>query len=104
ETTYNTGVGVDNIEFDETGNLYIGCHPQLLKYLGHAKDSTKLSPSVFLKLTYNDADKTFTQETLYTDDGSNLSGGSVAAPYTKPNGEQVILAGSVFERKILVLE
>lgn len=104
ETTYNTGVGVDNIELGEAGNLYIGCHPQLLKYLAHAKDSTKLSPTVVLKMTYNEADKTFVQETLYTDDGSKLSGGSVAAPYKTPAGKEVILVGSVFERRILVLE
>jgi arylesterase/paraoxonase len=104
EAVYNTGVGVDNIELDDAGNLYIGSHPQLLKFLGHSKDSTKLSPTVILKLAYNETEKTFTQETVYTDDGSKLSGGSVAAMYKKPDGQEVILLGSVFERKILVLE
>jgi arylesterase/paraoxonase len=104
ETVFDTGVGVDNIELDETGNLYIGCHPQLLKFLGYSKDSTKLSPTVILKLTYNKTEKTFAQETVYTSDGSNLSGGSVAAPYIQPNGKQAILVGSVFERKILVVK
>lgn len=104
ESSFDTGIGVDNIELDHTGNLYIGCHPQLLKFLGHSKDSTKLSPTVVLKMTYNDDSKTFTQEIFYTDDGSDLSGGSVAAPFTKPNGEEVILVGSVFERKMMILK
>lgn len=104
EAVHDTGVGVDNIELDDAGNLYIGCHPQLLKFLGHSKDSTKLSPTVILKITYNEASKSFNQEIIYTDDGSNLSGGSVAAPFTKPNGEEVILLGSVFERKMMILK
>lgn len=104
EMTYDAGVGVDNIELDDAGNLYIGAHAQLLKYLGHAKDSTKLSPTVLLKLTYDETNKKFAKKTIYTDDGSKLSGGSVAAPYTKANGKVVILAGSVFERKMLVVD
>ncbi|MFB0907735.1 MAG: SMP-30/gluconolactonase/LRE family protein [Spirosomataceae bacterium] len=104
ETVFDTGIGVDNIELDNAGNLSIGCHPQLLKFLSHSKDSKNLSPTVVLKMTYNEDSKTFKQETIYTDDGSNLSGGSVAAPYIQANGKQIILAGSVFERKMLVLK
>lgn len=104
EAVYDAETGVDNIELDEAGNLYIGCHPQLLKFLSHSKDSTAKSPTSVLKLTYDETTKTFTQKNIYTDNGSKLSGGSVAAPFTKSNGEEVILIGSVYERKMLILK
>ena len=37
--------GVDNIELDAGGNLWIGSHPQMLAFTRHAKDESILSPS-----------------------------------------------------------
>lgn len=44
--------GPDNIDIDEVGNLWVGCHPKLLKFLAHSKDHSKLSPSEIIKITY----------------------------------------------------
>lgn len=104
----DTGVGVDNIDVDFDNNLWIGCHPQPLKFLAHAKDSTKLSPSSILKLVYiPEADYRFIQEGIYSDSGKQLSGLSVAVYYEphaqkgKVQANNTLLAGSVFENKIL---
>ena len=93
----NLGTGVDNIELDNEGNLWLGCHPKLLAFLSHAKDSTALSPSQILKIKYESKGK-FTAEELYLNDGKPISGSSVGAVYQN----NILLIGSVFERKILV--
>jgi arylesterase/paraoxonase len=90
----NTGTGIDNIEVDEKGDLWIGAHPQLLKFTAHAKNSEKKSPSEVLKITVSDG--SFDQETIYRNDGVQLSGSSVAA--VKGNR---MLVGSVFEPVLL---
>jgi arylesterase/paraoxonase len=91
-----TGTGVDNIELDPAGNLWVGCHPQLLKFLAHAKNENALSPSEVIRLTPSD-DGGFTQETMYMNDGSEISASSVAAVY-KDN----LLIGPVFQRHFVI--
>ena len=44
-----TSTGVDNIEVDAQGTLWVGCHPQLLKFVSHAADPKNHSPSQVLK-------------------------------------------------------
>ncbi|GAB4253643.1 MAG: arylesterase [Saprospiraceae bacterium] len=93
------GTGVDNLDFDEAGNLWTAAHPKMLAFLAHAKDPAKRSPSQVLMLTRDDNGQ-FTQvEELYLSDGNPLSGSSVAVNY---NGK--IFVGSVFEDGVLVLE
>jgi len=78
--TTDLGTGVDNIDVDEAGNLWIGAHPKLLDFVSHAKDSTKYSPSQVLRLTpVGDCD--FTVEEIYLNDGSEISGSSTAVYY-----------------------
>ncbi len=101
---HNTQSGVDNIEVDQFGNLIIGAHPKMLKFLGHATDSTKLSPSQILKVVYlPETNYKFLQEEIYLNDGTPLSGSSVGAYYQWPDGKNDLLVGSVFESKILRL-
>lgn len=90
--------GVDNLEWDENGNLWVGAHPKLLKFLGHAKDRKKLSPSQVLMIDLKN-DQNARVENIYINDGEPLSGSSVAAPY-----KNTILVGSVFEDGVLVLD
>ncbi|MFQ5770861.1 MAG: strictosidine synthase family protein, partial [bacterium] len=45
------GTGVDNIELDTAGNIWVAAHPKLLTFVKHAKDPQKLSPSQILKIT-----------------------------------------------------
>ncbi|UBM58913.1 SMP-30/gluconolactonase/LRE family protein [Marinilongibacter aquaticus] len=96
--------GVDNIEIDADGNLLIGCHPQMLKFLGHAKSAANRSPSQIIKVVYlPETDYKFLQEELYLNNGDPLSASSVGAFFSNKNGENNLLVGSVFESKILRL-
>ena len=91
------GTGVDNIEFDKEGNLWIGCHPDLLHFASYAKQKKKTSPSELLKITYREKGD-YTVESVYTNDGSELSATSVAASYGN-----LIFAGTVADDKLLIL-
>ncbi len=94
KSEFFTNTGVDNIELDTEGNLWVGCHPQLLKFLSHAGDSTAHSPSEVIKLTPKD--NSFEQATIYINDGSELSASATGAVY-KDN----LLIGPVFSRHFL---
>ena len=87
--------GVDNIEVDRHGVLWIGAHPKLLTYLRYTKDPNKLSPSQVLRLT-PEADGSFSVDEVYLNDGTALSGSSVAAVF-----RNIMLVGSVFDGKFL---
>jgi arylesterase / paraoxonase len=87
--------GVDNIDIDEAGNLWIAAHPKLLDFVKHAKDSTKYSPSEVLKLTPTDKNG-FKIEEIYLNDGSEISGSSTAVYY---NNE--LFVGVVFNHTLL---
>jgi arylesterase/paraoxonase len=86
-----TGTGVDNIELDADGNLWVGAHPQLLTFVKHADDPANKSPSQVLKLSPD-----FSIEEVFLSDGSDLSGSTVAA-----RAGQRLLIGSVFEPHLL---
>jgi arylesterase / paraoxonase len=88
--------GVDNIELDEKGNLWIGSHPQLLKFTAHASNPEKFSPSQVLKLSPQASGK-YKVEEIFLNDGTQYSGASVAAIY-----QNTMLIGSVFEDSILL--
>lgn len=86
--------GADNIELDENGDVLIGCHPQMLKFVAHAKDPANFSPSQIIRINSKD----FSVEELFLNDGTEYSGSTVAAPY-----RGVYLVGSVFEPALLIL-
>ncbi len=92
----DTNTGVDNIELDTEGSLWVGCHPQMLKFLGHAKDEKALSPSEIIKIKLLDNGK-FEQTTVYLNDGSEISASSVGAVY-----KDKLLIGPVFQGHIVV--
>lgn len=88
--------GVDNIEIDAAGDLWIGAHPKLLTFIDYSKDSTVLSPSQALRI-HPSATGGAQIENIFIDDGSILSGSSVAAAY-----KNILLIGSVFDEKFLL--
>lgn len=92
------GTGVDNIEFDSEGNLWVGCHPNLLRFTAYAKGKKETAPSELLKIAYRDKGD-FTVESIYTNDGSQVSASTVAAPF-----ENYLLVGNVKDSKMLILE
>lgn len=91
----STGTGVDNIELDTEGNLWVGCHPQLLKFLSHAKDEKAKSPSEIIRLR-NKGNGEWEQVTVYLNDGSQISASSVGAVY-----KNILLIGPVFQSHFL---
>jgi arylesterase/paraoxonase len=81
----------DNINVDpETGEIWIGAHPQLYKaseYLTNPEEN--ISPSQVLKIKVSDGQSKITE--VYSNDGTEISGSTVAARY-----KDAILVGTVF--------
>lgn len=88
------GLGLDNIDVDSEGTLWIGAHPRMLDFLAHAQDAKNLSPSAVVKVTPAGDATTF--ETVYVNAGEEISGSSVAV---HEKGRLVI--GPVFDPKFL---
>jgi arylesterase/paraoxonase len=85
------GSGADNIEVDAAGNLWIGAHPKLLRVGAHAKDAKEPSPSQVFRVTPGGD-----VEEIYLDDGTQISGSSVAAV----RGDR-LLVGQIFDNGFL---
>jgi arylesterase/paraoxonase len=92
--TYPLGTGLDNLNVDADGALWTGAHPKLLVFKEHASDPETPSPSQVLRVVPNGDD--FEVEEVWVDDGSLMSGSSVAWS----DGERVV-AGAVFEGKLV---
>jgi len=92
------GTGVDNIEFDKKANLWIGCHPNLIRFSAYSKGKKATSPSEIIKINFESKDN-YTVQKVYVDDGQVMSGASVAAPFG-----DLILAGNVMDKTFLVLK
>jgi len=93
--TIDLHTGLDNIELDVAGRLYIAAHPKLLTYVKHAKDAAYLSPSQVLRLEAQPGSGHRVDE-IYLDSGAEISGSSVAAV----SGDRMLI-GSVFDPKFL---
>lgn len=85
------GSGPDNIEIDEHGDLWIGSHPKLLRIEAHGDDAKTLSPSQVLHVTPDGK-----VDEVYLDDGSTISGSSVAAV----RGNRLLI-GEIFDEGFL---
>lgn len=92
------GTGVDNIEFDTEGNLWIGAHPNLLKFTAYAKGKEAFSPSEIIKIEYKGKND-YTVEKIYVNDGTEMSASTVAAPFGN-----LIFTGNVMDDKFLILK
>ncbi|SNR32219.1 SMP-30/gluconolactonase/LRE family protein [Lutibacter flavus] len=92
------GTGVDNIEFDSEGNLWVGAHPNLLSFASYAKGKKEISPSEIIKINYRDKND-YSIEQIYLEDGSSMSASTVAAPF-----KNLILTGNVMDNEFLVLK
>ena len=93
--TIDLKTGLDNIELDSAGRLYIAAHPKLLTFVKHAKDAAYLSPSQVLRLEGQPGGGYIVTE-IYLDSGAQISGASVAAV----SGKRMLI-GSVFDPKFL---
>lgn len=84
--------GVDNIDVDKDGVLWVAGHPKLLTFSKHAKDPAVRSPSQILRL---DPVKKSIQE-VYLSKGDPLSASSIGAFY-----DNTLYIGGVFDPRIL---
>jgi arylesterase / paraoxonase len=89
------GSGLDNIDVDAAGTLWIGAHPHLLDFVAHASDPAKLSPSQVMRVSPPGAEKREARQ-VYLGTGAEISGSAVAAVH---GGR--ILVGPVFDPKYL---
>ncbi|MCH3882862.1 MULTISPECIES: hypothetical protein [Tenacibaculum] len=92
------GTGVDNIEFDEENNLWIGSHPNLLHFAEYAKGNKKTSPSEIIKINYK-AKGDYTVEQIYMEDGTEMSASTVAVTFGN-----LILVGNVMDDNFIILK
>ena len=67
----------------------------MLKFVAHAADPAKFSPSQVIKLSIN-SNGEYEQKEIFLNNGAAYSGSSVAAVYNN-----TLLIGSVFENSIL---
>ncbi|MDZ4725024.1 MAG: arylesterase [Leptospira sp.] len=84
--------GADNILQDEEGNLWAVGHPSTFKFLRHASNKDNLAPTQVFKIN----GKTKEVQTMYSNDGSEISAGSTALPI----GKQIYIS-QVFEDFLL---
>jgi arylesterase/paraoxonase len=94
--TVDLETGVDNIEVDDTGILWVGAHPKLLTYVAYSKDPQKLSPSQVLRVDIQETGSATVDE-IFLDKGDALSGSSVAAVF-----KDRLLIGSVLDNRFLL--
>lgn len=94
----NAGTGVDNIEFDKQGALWIGCHPSLLSFTSYAAGKKPYSASEVIKIDYRGTGD-YTQTTLYLDDGSNMAAATVAPYY-----QGKVFVGNVMDDHFIILD
>jgi len=90
--------GVDNIEFDEDHNLWIGCHPSLLRFNAYHSGKKETSPSEVIKISYKKKGD-YAVEKIYVEDGQEMSGSTVAAIY-----HDLIFVGNVMDEEFLILK
>lgn len=90
------GTGVDNIDIDNTGKLWIGGHPNLLVYQAYAKNKRAQAPSEIIKIDFKSRSE-HSIETIFLDDGEIVSGSTVATVYN-----QIMLIGNVMDDKLII--
>lgn len=95
--TIDANTGVDNLEFDSEGNLWSGCHPNLLVFNAYSKGKKPHAPSEVIKIDYRGKDY-YSVETTFLDEGTTVSASTVAAIY-----KDVVLVGNVMDSHFLVL-
>lgn len=93
----NCGTGVDNIEFDEAGKIWIGCHPSLLGFSAYAGGGKPFAPSEIITIDYK-GENDYETEMVFLDTGENMAAATVAPTYG-----DYIFVGNVMDEHYLVL-
>ncbi len=78
KSQYSLPAGLDNIDVDANGNLWVAGHPKLFAYADYAENPAQPSPSeVFRVATLNGEPSSFTA--IYTEAGGRIGAASAAA-------------------------
>lgn len=96
EHTVEADTGVDNIDVDQDGVLWVAAHPKMLDFLGHMSDPDARSASQVLRLEPGESGA-WQQTEVYLNDGDPISGSAVGAVH----GDQLVI-GPVFDRRVVV--
>ena len=86
-------LGLDNIELDEDGALYIGGNPEVFSFLAHQADRSKRAPSQAVRVD----PETGAWETVFYNDGEAIDSISVATPVPG-----AMIYGAVFDDHVLI--
>lgn len=92
------GTGVDNIELDNNGKIWIGCHPSLLHFDAYAKGNAEYAPGEVITIDYRGKGD-YDVESVYTEDGKTMSAPTTAIPF----GDDVYV-GNVMDQYFIILE
>jgi arylesterase/paraoxonase len=94
----DVGTGVDNIELDESGKLWIGCHPNLMAFTAYAAGKKEIAPSEVITIEYQKGAGAKI-ESVWIDSGETMSASTVAVPFG-----DYLFVGNVMDQKALVLK
>ena len=94
----DVGTGVDNIELDESGKLWIGCHPNLMTFTAYAAGKKEIAPSEVITIEYQKGEAA-NIESVWVDSGETMSASTVAVPFGN-----YLFIGNVMDQKALVLK
>ncbi|XP_060580723.1 serum paraoxonase/arylesterase 2-like [Ruditapes philippinarum] len=89
------GTGVDNIEVDEKGDLWIGCHPTTWMIVDFLNIFGVTPPSQVIRVKIRDSLVDDVEE-IYMDDGTECSGSTVAS-YQKDK----LIIGTVYKQTVV---
>jgi len=92
------GSGVDNIEFDENGSLWIGSHPNGLATIPYFEGDNEFSPSEIVVVNYKKKGE-HEVHSIYESDGKDMSASTVAIPY-----KDRVYVGNVMDDHFISLE
>ena len=90
--------GVDNIELDTNGDLWIGCHPNLMAFKSYSQGKKAKAPSEIIRLVYKQ-DGSHILESFFVDDGTNISASSTAAVF-----QNKVIVGNVMDDHFVILK
>ena len=90
--------GVDNIELDDNGLVWIGSHPKLLASSIYFEGGTPHSPSEIITIDYKGKEN-YTVTSVFESDGTDMSASTVAIPY-----ERKVYVGNVMDDHFIILD
>lgn len=97
-SSVDLGSGLDNIDVDSEGTLWVGAHPNLLQFLSYVDDKNVLSPSQVLRVALTPEGEWKWKEMLLLD-GEYLSGSSSALRW-----DGKVIVGSVLDQRFLICD